>query len=441
MRDSPSADAPDLASRDVPRTVQAAGDALGAFVPGPRARIAGSATGPLEGIRIAVKDLLDVEGSRTGAGNPDFLADAPIAARSAPAVRALLEAGARLVGKTISDELAFSLSGTNVHYGTPVNTAAPGRVPGGSSSGSASAVAGGAAELAIGTDTAGSVRVPASYCGIFGLRPTHGRISTEGVVPLAPSFDTVGLFAADPRVLERGWHALARGAPGPIPPGEEDLDEPMAPPTTLVCPPELVGLLDSDARAGFERAAREIARTLGCDLVVRALIEPGDLGRVLEAFRTIQMAEAWGSHGAWIERRRPRLGPGIAARFAASSLVTRRDADALRPVLAEVRGALRASLARDEIVVQPSASGAAPEITLEGPAKDDLRLRTLSLTVLAGAAGAPVVSVPAGTVHGLPLGVALVSVPGDDARLVACAARLPRAATVRDAPGASPRNG
>ncbi|MDP6620082.1 MAG: amidase family protein, partial [Nitrospinota bacterium] len=176
---------------------------LGAFCDWTEVHLPGKAGGPLAGLRFAVKDLYDVEGHVTGRGNPDWLATHGPAESTAPAVARLVEAGATMIGKTITDELAFSLFGENFHYGTPVNTRAPDRVPGGSSSGSASAVAGGLVDFAVGSDTGGSVRVPASFCGILGIRPTHGRISLEGCMPLAPSLDTVGWFANDPELLER----------------------------------------------------------------------------------------------------------------------------------------------------------------------------------------------------------------------------------------------
>ena len=173
-------------------------DPFGAFIKNEDIRIPEAATGPLEGLTFAVKDNFDIKGHVTGAGNPDWLRSHEPAASTAPAVQMLLEAGASLVNKTIMDELAFSLNGENIHYGTPVNPAAPNRIPGGSSSGSASATAGRLVDFALGTDTSGSVRVPASYCGLFGIRTTHGAISTQGVVPLAPSFDTVGWFRGRP---------------------------------------------------------------------------------------------------------------------------------------------------------------------------------------------------------------------------------------------------
>ena len=174
-------------------------DSIGAFMGAPAMLAAGADDGALAGTSLAVKDVFDVVGTVTGAGNPDFAAGRGAASSNAVAVQQLVDAGASVVGKTITDELAYSLAGTNVHYGTPTNVNAPGHAPGGSSAGSAAAVAAGLVDLAIGTDTGGSIRVPASYCGIYGWRPTHGAVSVDGVVPLAPGYDTVGLFARDPR--------------------------------------------------------------------------------------------------------------------------------------------------------------------------------------------------------------------------------------------------
>uniref|UniRef100_A0A7N0V6F9 Amidase domain-containing protein n=1 Tax=Kalanchoe fedtschenkoi TaxID=63787 RepID=A0A7N0V6F9_KALFE len=163
---------------------------------------------PLDTLTFAVKDIFDVQGLVTGFGNPDWARTHQPATSTAPAVAAMLGAGATCVGKTVMDEMAYSINGENKHYGTPVNPCAPDRVPGGSSSGSAVAVAAKLADFSLGTDTGGSVRVPASYCGIFGFRPSHGVITTDGVIPMAQSFDTVGWFARDPVILSRVGHVL-----------------------------------------------------------------------------------------------------------------------------------------------------------------------------------------------------------------------------------------
>src|SRR5918992_3688700 len=178
-------------------------DRLNAFCKDTDAYLEGAAGGPLAGLTFAAKDIFDVVGYVTGGGNPDWKATHEAATHTAWVVRVLLAAGATMVGKTITDEITRGIFGENAHYGTPLNPRAPGRVPGGSSSGSASAVAGELVDFALGSDTGGSVRASASFCGIYGLRPTHGRISLEGVRPLAASFDTAGWFARDAALMER----------------------------------------------------------------------------------------------------------------------------------------------------------------------------------------------------------------------------------------------
>ena len=163
--------------------------------------VAPTASGPLDGLTVAVKDLYAVPGQPVGAGNPTYLREAPVETAPAAAVAALLAAGASIRGIARTDEFAYNLTGRNAHHGTPPNSAAPTRLPGGSSSGSASAVGLGTAEIGIGTDTAGSVRVPASYQGLWGLRTTHGTVSRDGLLPLAPSFDTVGWLTRSRVVL------------------------------------------------------------------------------------------------------------------------------------------------------------------------------------------------------------------------------------------------
>src|SRR5215468_9137493 len=193
-------------------------DRLGAFCHHTHVEMNGASHGPLLGLTFAVKDIYDIAGHRTGFGSPDWLRTHGLAARTAPVVQRLLDAGARLVGKTHTDELTWSLTGENAHYGAPVNVNAPGHITGGSSSGSASAAAAGVVDFAIGSDTGGSVRVPASFCGILGMRPTHGRIPLDGVCPLAPSLDTCGWFARDAGIFERvGRALLCDDAPAPRP--------------------------------------------------------------------------------------------------------------------------------------------------------------------------------------------------------------------------------
>src|SRR5437763_8002708 len=172
-------------------------DDVNAFVPGPRIHIEGRPRGPLSGLTFAAKDLFDVAGVPTGGGNHDWPIGRPIPTKHSWAVQTLLDAGATLIGKTITDEVSLGILGENAFDGTPLNVRAPGRVPGGSSSGSAAAVAAGLCDTALGTDTGGSVRVPASFCGLYGIRPTHGRIDVAGMMAQAPTSDTTGWYARD----------------------------------------------------------------------------------------------------------------------------------------------------------------------------------------------------------------------------------------------------
>src|SRR5258708_35610326 len=160
-----------------------------------------------DGLRVGVKDSIDIEGVATRMGSAWF-ADAPPARRDAEVVRALLDQGCRIVGKTNLHELAFGATGINRWTGTPVNPRAPGRIPGGSSSGSGVAVAAGHVDFAVGTDTGGSIRIPAACCGVYGLKPSYGRVSRSGVHPAVSTLDCVGPMARDMPMIERAMQIL-----------------------------------------------------------------------------------------------------------------------------------------------------------------------------------------------------------------------------------------
>jgi amidase len=385
-------------------------ETLGAFVPGTEVRHAGAAEGPLAGLTFAAKDIFDIAGEVTGCGNPDWARSHGPAVATAPAVQALLDAGAELVGKTITDELAYSLNGQNFHYGTPTNVNAPGRIPGGSSCGSASAVAGGLVDLALGSDTGGSIRVPGSYCGLFGLRPTHGRIPLEGIMPLAPSFDTIGWFARDATLLRRAGEVLfgesAESAPAPgallIAEDAFDLAEPAA--------EELLG---PEVGRLVTRLGRVEPVTLG---------EPGGgLGAWMVRFRALQAREIWATHGAWIEETRPRFGPEIAERFAWVQTISDDEAAAAKPEREAFAERLTALLDGGALLCLPSAPGIAPRLDTSAEALVDHRYRTLSLTCIAGLARLPQITLPLVRLDGCPLGLSLIGPPGSDLTLLAFA--------------------
>lgn len=382
-------------------------DRVGAFVGPPALMASGPPDGVLAGVRVAVKDVFDVAGQVTGAGNPTFAGGRPAAGTHAVAVQRLIDAGASIVGKSVLDELAYSLAGSNIHHGTPVNSAAPGHLAGGSSSGSAAAVAAGAVELGLATDTGGSIRVPASYCGLFGWRPTHGAVDVTGVVPLAPSFDTVGLLAREPHVLQLGADALMgidRGTPlplgslGPIRIWGEALDAVPAAIQAVVAEASVGG------RTGWSPPGRV---DLGLDLRAAA-----------EAFRVLQAREAWIAHGGWIAAAEPQFAPDIAARFAAASEVTDDEVIAAQVVRDHVRRILDGALGGGMVLVLAAAGSPPPAVDADPAALALARMQAMSLTATAGLAGLPVAVAPGGLVDGLPLGAAFIGAAGSDRMLL-----------------------
>ncbi|NMN58060.1 amidase [Xanthobacter sp. SG618] len=383
-------------------------DALGAFIPGPRLARPGAASGVLAGLAFAVKDVMDVAGTSTGNGHPDWLATHPPAARSAVAVERLLAAGASLAGKTIADELCYSLTGENMHYGTPLNPAAPDRVPGGSSSGSASATAGGAVDFALGTDCGGSVRVPSSYCGLFGMRPTHGRIPLDGVAPFAPSFDCVGWFARDAVLLERVGRVLLADA------------TPASPITRLIAPREAFDLLSPEAAEALAPALRLAQETIApCEEIALAT---DALDAWSATFRTLQAAEIWTSVGPWIERVRPAFGPGVKERFDAARAVAPSAVEAAAAHRIAIRSRLRDFLQAGTAFLMPTVPRPAP---LRGMATADVEVTTrhlaMNLLCIAGLGGLPQVSLPLAQVDGAPFGLSLVGPAGSDTALLRAA--------------------
>ena len=388
-------------------------DGFGAWVPGPRACLAPLGRGPLDGLRFAVKDLIDVGGTVTGAGNPDWAALQTPALHDAAAVRALREAGAALVGKTITDEFAFSLEGENAHHGTPRNPRAPERLPGGSSSGSAVAVAAGLADFALGTDTGGSVRVPAAFCGVFGFRPTHGRVSLDGVLPFAPSYDTLGWFARSGAVLQAAGTALL------APP--ESREPAPAPTLRLVRARDAFSLADAASAEKLLGAAAALGAEDGCDVLV------GGAGDWLRAYGVLQGAEIRDGIGARIATHQPRLGAAIAERFDGLAAIGADEIRRWRRWRDARTAELDALLAGGRALVLPTTPGPALRRGAGSAERADFYARALALNAVAGHAGLPQLTLPACT-HGgsagdAPLGLSLVGARGSDAVLLDFAAR------------------
>ena len=387
-------------------------DTAHAFIPYPDAPVAQATSGPLTGLDFAVKDLYDIAGYPTGGGQPFVLAMSGIKTRTAPAVHALLDAGARFVGKTVTDELAFSMNGNNAHFGAPVNGAAPERITGGSSSGSASAVSNHLCDFALGTDTGGSVRAPANHCALWGIRPTHGRISLDGVLDLAPSLDTCGWFARDATTFGRVGAVLLGADAAPLPKA-----------IRLLKPTDLWALLDDDVRLAQIGPLAMVEAALGTAATAQVVPE-GDIDAMYWHFRHIQGHEAWRTNGPLIERFKPPLGPGVAERFAWSKGVGDEQFASATAYRERLRARLGALLGHDGVLVLPTLPDIAPLCSDGGDTMESYRNRSIQLLCLAGLSGFPQLSMPLGKRLGAPLGLSLLGPAGSDLSLVRLAERI-----------------
>jgi amidase len=381
-------------------------DDVGAFLPGPRFEQGPLASGRLSGLTFAVKDLFDIAGAVTTFGNPDWARTHKPASATAPIVSTLLQAGGYLAGKTKTVELAYGLTGENVWYGTPINPAAPDRFPGGSSCGSASAVAAQLVDFALGSDTGGSVRIPASYCGLFGIRPSAGAISLAGACPLAPSLDTPGWFARSASLLTAVGDVLLpanrQGADGPLLRVEE---------AWVNAQPEVADTL----RPALEKLEQLRGRAVGIRLV------PEGLSTLFKHFRVVQAEEAWAALGAWIETATPSFGPGVAERFAAARATSPAEAGIGRGFRRMLQARVRPILAGGSVLVYPTSPCPAPLLTSRQAEQDAVREATMGVTAIAGFCGLPEVTLPVAVVGGAPVGLSLVAGQGQDRALLALA--------------------
>jgi amidase len=378
---------------------------FGVFVPNGRCRRTPTGRGTLDGLTFTVKDLIDVEGCRTGGGNPDWLACQKPATRSAPVVAVALAAGATLIGKTVADELAFSLEGRNVHYDRLANPVCPDRLPGGSSSGSAVSVAGGLADFALGTDTGGSIRVPANFLGLFGFRPSLGAISLEGVVPFAPSYDTVGWFARDAHTLARVGNALLPAQHGGAI-------------TKLKLARDAFALVDAPLAADLMAKAAKLGLSGTVDLF------DGQEARYFECYRVLQGTEIWQSLGGWVTKKRPHFAADIAQRFASAAAVTPAEVARYAPIRAEIRARFESLLPADTAIVMPATP--CPALSAKAPpdAIGDFYRRALTLTSVAGHCGAPQFTLPLDRWRGCPIGLSVLGPRHGDRALLELAATL-----------------
>jgi len=386
-------------------------DPAHAFVPYPDAPVPHAPTGPLADLSFAAKDLFHVAGYPTSGGQPLLLALLGVQDRTAPTVQKLLDAGARFTGKTVTDELAFSMNGNNAHFGAPINGAAKDRITGGSSSGSASAVSSGLCDFALGTDTGGSVRAPANHCGLYGLRPTHGRVSLEGALDLAPSFDTCGWFARDIGTFARVADVLL-GADTPALPER----------VRLLGPDDVWGLAAPAATKALQGVIDRVQGLLGPAQGTTVAMESFDA--MYWNFRYLQSREAWLTDGPLIERYAPPLGPGVAERFAWSRDVTDAQVVAARVFRTAFRAHLAALLGTDGVLLMPTMPDIAPLRSESEAGLEDYRNRAIRMLCIAGLSGFPQLSMPLASRDGAPLGISLLGPAGSDRSLIQLAERI-----------------
>jgi amidase len=385
-------------------------DDVRAFVPAKLIERQPTGSGVLNGLSCGVKDVFDLAGCRTGYGNPDWETTHDLPDADAAAVAALRRHGARIVGKTITDELAFSLAGNNYHYGSPVNSAAPDRLTGGSSCGSAAAVAAGLCDIGLGTDTAGSVRAPASFCGVYGFRSTHGVIAKDGVCRLAHSFDAVGWLTRDAHTLAAVGEALL-----PHQSRSAEVKRWMSFDTAWDSMqdaiPENAGLL-----------LKELEPLIGERSHLS--LDMAELDDYVGVFRTLQFYQVWNELGPWIEKVQPVLGPDVRERIRAASTITKDEYLAASKVREAVKSRFDSLLDGQQILVMPTVSGPAPMRTASVVELNRQRQADLRFLCIASLAGLPQISLPAFNLHGAPVGLSLIGAAGTDMALLQLGARL-----------------
>jgi amidase len=360
-------------------------------------------SGPLKDLTFGVKDIFDIANIPTAFGSPAWLNSHPIPTETATFISSLVDAGASLVGKTHTDELTYSILGMNAHYGTPLNTVAPNRVPGGSSSGSASAVAANLVDFAIGSDTGGSVRAPASFCGIYGFRPTHGRISLERARPLAKSFDTLGWFARDPEILLKVGEVLfnetrTRNASASYFFLKEAFD---------LLPPSL-----------SKQAQEAISLRLGRTQIPTVEIGNCELKDWAETFRIIQAGEIWEQHGNWASEHLSEMGPGVKDRFEAARSITEDQKIKARSDREKVIAKMAQLLSENTYLILPTVFDIAPRLDSSAKEFDDFRKNSFQLLCIAGLCGLPQVTLPLLTIQDAPFGVSILAKQNMDMSLL-----------------------
>lgn len=366
---------------------------------------------PLQNMKLAVKDLFDIKGIPTAAGNPDWLRTHPLPSNTNSTVASLIKHGAAYEGKTLTDELAYSLNGQNIHYPTLINPVNPERLPGGSSSGSAVAVAAELADIGLGTDTGGSIRVPASYNGLFGLRTSHGLIPTDNMVSLAPSFDTIGWMCRNIDDLEKVSKVLL-----PKESANATTHE-----TVKFC--IATNLISCSEQADHIEKMVEGLKSATALKLVQENINTSTY-KISDTFRTLQGFEIWQQHGEWITRTHPTFADDIQQRFDWCKTITLQDYNIAKQQQQSFTKYINSRLQKHDVILLPTTPGRAPLLSTAANQLGEYRNNLIKFTAIAGLAGLPQIHLPLFTINNAPCGISLIAPKNQDLRLINIAKKL-----------------
>ena len=355
-------------------------------------------TGLLKDLKFVTKDMCDIKNFKTSCGNPDFYKKCKPANDFAPFLKKILNKGAKLKGITICDEFFYSVIGENNHYGTPVNLNAPNCVPGGSSSGSAAALTTNLYDFSIGSDTGGSVRVPASFCGLYGIRPTHGRIDATGVYPMAPSFDTIGWFSRDVDIFKKVGSVLLN---------KDEASNISF--NSYVIAEDLLELAE-------ENLQRQFIEYLNTNLpnLLRIKISIKDKAEIADYFRILQGGEIKEHVIPWIEKNNPEISTEINNRIKMASNITKDEINLAKKFRKDLISEVNVSLPKGNIAIFPTTPFSAPLCGQDEYALGASRKKLMSMTSITGMTSRPQISIPKLKDKTGPVGISLLGWENSD---------------------------
>lgn len=385
-------------------------DPLQAFVRDNHIAISGKADGILSDYVFSAKDVFKIKGSTWGNGHPDWLRYSDPDEYTATGVQELLDNGADLVGKTVCDELCYSISGENWNYGSPLNPHDVRRYTGGSSSGTCASVAGGLVDFSVGSDCLGSIRVPASYNGLLGLRPTYNRIDTAGEAPYCESMDVFGFVAKETKVFKDVAKVLLK----------EDNEKFHF--KKLILAKDCLDTIDKEVLNHLKNSIAFIKKYF--DEVVEENIAPEGLDSWVGTFQKVQGYEIWESYSGFINKYRPKLSPGPEERLEVASQITTEQYDKAIKEKNKIENYVSELLSNDTIVLLPTASSVAPLKSASQKEINYYRGQSSKLLSISPLSGTPQITLPLSKQEGVPLGISLIGPKGSDQALVDLASKI-----------------